>query len=137
MPSLPPEGHRDERARARVAVDGLVGVAPNGTPPAIFATALPTTGNGGVRLEPDGGMSVRWTRRPLTGCGLHACDERGRAFARLIVAVLPPVVGSVDDLRDLRHARLNRALDPLPQRHVAHAAALAAAADLDVPRSRE
>jgi len=48
----------------RVAVEGLVGVAPDGTPRAVLATQIPTTANGAVNLDPAGGMSVRWTLRP-------------------------------------------------------------------------
>src|SRR5438034_9453366 len=48
----------------RVAVEGLVGAAPDGTPRAVLATQIPTTANGAVNLDPAGGTSVRWTLRP-------------------------------------------------------------------------
>ena len=48
----------------RLAVEGLTAVAPTGTPRAVLALDVPTVANGGVRLEADGTMSVRWTLRP-------------------------------------------------------------------------
>ena len=64
----------------RVAVEGLVGVAPDGTPRAVLATQIPTTANGAVNLDPAGGMSVRWTLRPgirwSDGMPLTSADVR-------------------------------------------------------------
>ena len=64
----------------RVAVEGLVGVAPDGTPRAALATQIPTTANGAVNLDPAGGMSVRWTLRPgirwSDGMPLTSADVR-------------------------------------------------------------
>ena len=64
----------------RVAVEGLVGVAPDGGPRAVLAAEVPTTANGTVRLDPAGGMSVRWTLRPgirwSDGAPLTSADVR-------------------------------------------------------------
>jgi peptide/nickel transport system substrate-binding protein len=64
----------------RVAVEGLVGLAPDGAPRAVLATEIPTTANGAVRLDPAGGMSVRWTVRPgirwSDGAPLTSADVR-------------------------------------------------------------
>src|SRR5438874_86831 len=64
----------------RVAVEGLVGVSPEGAPRAVLATDLPTIANGGVRLDPAGGMSIRWTIRPgirwSDGASLTSADVR-------------------------------------------------------------
>jgi len=47
----------------RLAVEGLTAVAMDGSPRAVLAVEVPTVANGGVRLESDGAMSVRWTLR--------------------------------------------------------------------------
>jgi peptide/nickel transport system substrate-binding protein len=47
----------------RLAVEGLSGVAPDGSPRAVLAADVPTIANGGVRIDGDA-MSVRWTVRP-------------------------------------------------------------------------
>jgi peptide/nickel transport system substrate-binding protein len=49
---------------ARVAVEGLVGVDPEGNLFPVLAREVPTVANGGVKLSPDGGaMSVRYRLR--------------------------------------------------------------------------
>lgn len=64
----------------RLAVEGLTAVAPTGAPRAVLAADVPTIANGGVRLEPDGTMSVRWTLRPdlrwSDGTPLTSADVR-------------------------------------------------------------
>jgi peptide/nickel transport system substrate-binding protein len=64
----------------RVAVEGLVGVAPDGAPRAVLATEIPTMANGALRLDPAGGMTVRWTLRPgirwSDGTPLTSADVR-------------------------------------------------------------
>jgi peptide/nickel transport system substrate-binding protein len=47
----------------RLAVEGLAAVAPDGSPRAVLATEVPTLANGGVQLQGDGTMTVRWTLR--------------------------------------------------------------------------
>ena len=64
----------------RLAVEGLTAVSPNGAPRAVLAADVPTTTNGGVRVEADGTMSVRWTLRPelrwSDGTPLTSADVR-------------------------------------------------------------
>src|SRR2546428_12523574 len=47
----------------RVAVEGLVGVSPDGAPRPVLATEIPSTANGAARLDDAGGMGVRWAVR--------------------------------------------------------------------------
>ena len=64
----------------RLAVEGLSSVAPDGSPRAVLATTIPTTSNGGVQLDPSGGMSVRWVLQPgitwSDGAPLSSADVR-------------------------------------------------------------
>ena len=64
----------------RVAVEGLVGVSPEGTPRPVLATGIPSTANGAARLDDAGGMVVRWTIRDgvrwSDGAPLTSADVR-------------------------------------------------------------
>ena len=64
----------------RVAVEGLVGVSPEGTPRPVLATEIPSTANGATRLDDAGGMVVRWTIRDgvrwSDGAPLTSADVR-------------------------------------------------------------
>src|SRR5207244_555214 len=64
----------------RVAVEGLVGVPPEGTPRPVLATEIPSTANGAARLDDAGGMVVRWTIRDgvrwSDGAPLTSADVR-------------------------------------------------------------
>ena len=64
----------------RVAVEGLVGVSPEGTPRPVLATEIPSTANGAARLDDAGGMVVRWTIRDgvrwSDGAPLTSADVR-------------------------------------------------------------
>ena len=48
----------------QLAVEGLTAPSPDGSPHAVLALDVPTTANAGVRLLPDGTMTVQWTLRP-------------------------------------------------------------------------
>jgi peptide/nickel transport system substrate-binding protein len=64
----------------RLAVEGLAAVAPDGSPRGVLAAEVPTLANGGVRLEGDGAMTVRWTLRSdlqwSDGTSLTSADVR-------------------------------------------------------------
>src|SRR3989442_1726459 len=64
----------------RVAVEGLVGVSPDGAPRPVLATEIPSTANGAARLDDAGGMVVRWTIRDgvrwSDGAPLTSADVR-------------------------------------------------------------
>ena len=64
----------------RVAVEGLAGVAPDGSPRAVLATVIPSLTDGSVRVDGTGGMSVRWTLREgvrwSDGAPLTSADVR-------------------------------------------------------------
>src|SRR3989442_8307425 len=64
----------------RVAVEGLVGVSPEGAPRPVLATEIPSTANGTARLDDAGGMVVRWTIRDgvrwSDGAPLTSADVR-------------------------------------------------------------
>ncbi len=130
----------------RVAVEGLVGVAPDGVPRAVLATEIPTAANGAVRLDPAGGMSVRWTLRPgirwSDGAPLTSADVRftwhavmtdprvasREGYDRIVDVETPDELTAIVRYRSIDVAFATR-FDALLPRHVlegADAAALAA-----------
>src|SRR2546430_8508864 len=132
----------------RVAVEGLVGVTPDGVPRAVLATEIPTTANGAVRLDPAGGMTVRWTLRPgirwSDGAPLVSADVRftwravvtdprvasREGYDRIVDVETPDELTAIVRYRSIDVAFPTR-FDALLPRHMlegADAAALAASA---------
>jgi peptide/nickel transport system substrate-binding protein len=107
---------------ARVAVEGLVGVDPQGNLFPVLAREVPTLANGDVKLSPDGGaMSVRYRLRDgvkwSDGAPFTGADVR---FTWRSIMTDPKVAGregydKIDDVEtpdDLTAVVLYRTLDP-------------------------